>query len=487
MTVAGLLSALAVLAALLAIYRVWSRWPLDVIGLFTASFVLFYGARAVIVGFGLDELFPDYLFSTGSSATVRANLVLVLFLVAVMVGIAAGNATRAKGTWFFPTFDQHPAPRRYLLVATLLTLLSTAIALTLMSRFGGFSGLLRAGKIDKDLAGLYFLNIAPDTAAMVSAACFLDTLRRRERRLTPGQRVRALSSAGLALLNGVWVFAFGARSVLAIVAFVLLAGSVTFGARGDVDRTSRRRLWMRLALVGVVAATVIVGLRFARDIITRGEPNKNLADQSLLRQASVASNATTYDAYVLAVRDWPRAHAYRGGEDFYIGATAVVPRALWSDKPANVVPGRWFRQVYEPAYENGWPMGAVGEWYLNFGLAGVAAGGLVTGALLGLAARALRNAKSHPLAFVATGVICLQVLDTGFGSQTALKWVTWCLPLMLVGPALGARRVVNRRTRGHVAQQPHPAPGSLGLDALVQPAHAGAAPPLRRGPATGVP
>jgi|GEM_PF-1618072 len=440
------LSAFLVLAALFGIYRTWSTWPLDIIGIFCLDVVLFYGFRVAAVGFGFDAVYPEYLFAA-NPPVVQANAVIFLFLACVALGLFLGGNTTAKATWIFPSFRGQLSVQRGMAVSALLTGAATAITLFLMARYGGAAGLIRAGKLERDLAGLFFLRMIPGLGAMVASATFLELVRRRRGRFTTNQRLVAAGCATMALINGAWVFAWGARSLLAIVIFLLLAGFIVFRSNPSTltsGRTRRRQLWVGLSVVLLVAAGSIVGLRFARDLASRGEVNTTIADQSVVRQVSVASNATYYDALVLAVRDWPDTNEFRGGDDFKVGVLGIVPRALWADKPDTIVPGAWFRQVYEPTVRNGWPSGAAGEWYLNFGLLGVAFGGILSGLCLSFASRSLTRSQTSPMVFVTTVIIGLQVLELGFNTQTPLRWVAWCLPLLLVAPFVRLRPTARR-------------------------------------------
>jgi len=342
-----------------------------------------------------------------------------------------------------PVVEAHPSPRRYQRLAAALTLAATLVSLLLLATYGGFEGLVRASKVDKELAGLFFVRVLPELAAAVCVASFLDVLRRRgSGRLGSRDRVRMWSAGGMALLNGIWVFSWGSRDTLALVVLAMGAGWFVFGrrARRRSVLAGRRRLWIGLGLAGLVVLGVVVGTRLVRDLATSGDVNSSIAEQSVVRQLSVASNAVQYDAFVLAVRDWPAVYEHRGPQDFASGAAGVVWRRVWSGKPEHVAPGSWFRQVYEPWTRNGWPMGAAGEWYLAFGTVGIVVGGVASGVLLGLCAAALRRSARHPLAFVASLVIGLQVLVLGYHVQTPVRWVAWVLPLFVVTALLGAGR-----------------------------------------------
>ncbi len=447
-----ILSALLVLGALFGIYRLWSKWPLDIIGVFCLDFMLFYGFRVFVVGFGLDGIYPDYLF-TGDAPLVRTNLLIVLFLLALAGGLFLGGLTTARATWVFPSFSGQLSIQRGVKASLVLTFVSSALTLVLLAHYGGFAGLIRAGKLQGDLAGLFALRIIPGLGAVVASATFLELVRRRGRRFSSDARLLAVGSAGMAVLNGIWVFAWGARSLLAIVVFMLLAGYVVFRTHDKPRRVRRRQLWAGLIVVCLVATGTIVGLRIVRDLTSRGVVNTSIAGQSAVRQVSVASNATYYDAFVLAVRDWPSLHEYRNGSDFYSGAVAIIPRAVWRGKPTDTTPGQWFRQIYEPTVLNGWPMGSAGEWYLNFGIIGVSVGGLVSGLCLSFASRSLRDGAASPMVFVTTLIIGLQVLEIGFNTQTPVRWVAWCLPILLISPYLRLRRQPSRQSsvpaRGH--------------------------------------
>lgn len=445
-----LVSALVVVALIGGIYRYWSRWPLDVVALFCATFLLFYAFRALVISLELDPLYPDYLFGpTAAAAATRANLVVSLFLVGVITGLVlVGRLHLRFPRWAFPTIVRQPRGSRYLALTLGLTALGAVVTLALLEQHGGITGLVRTAKYERGLVGLAFLRIIPSMGAVVAVASALDSVRLRERRLSAAQRQRLVISVVCAFLNGVSVFVWGSRSVLAIVGFCLVAGVVVYvGGRGRRGST-RSRVWGGVLLAVVVAAVSVVGLRFLRDEVATGDLSPNLEDQTALRQFSVASNSTKYDAVVLAVRDWPSVYDFRGGEDFSAGAFAAVPRFILPDRPTGIATGSWFRRVYEPHTVNGWPPGAVGEWYLNFGHPGVLLGGVLSGVVLGLFRFALRSSRENPLAFVASAVVVWQVILLGVNIETPMDWVRWALPLVVVAAYLRAGQGGQGTPRG---------------------------------------
>lgn len=436
------LSALLLLGLLWVIYRQWSRWPLDIVAIFCVSFLLFYGFRAVVVAAGVDPLYPDYLFGANSAMLAgRTNLLLCLFLGGVIGGLTLSSRIGLRlPRWMFPDIVSHPKGSRYFSVVVVLTAVSTVITLVLLARYDGFSGVVQASKYDRDLTGTNILRVFPSIGSLVAVASALDVARRYRGRFTAGQRQRLVVSVVCAVLDGYFVFVWGQRSILAIVVFGLIAGLVAFRPSPRGSRASSLRIWGGIAVAVIVCVVTVVGLRFLRDTAATGDLSPNLKNETLIRQFSVASNSTSYDALVLARRDWPSTFEFRGGQDFAAGVGAAVPRFLLPDKPTSISTGAWFRRVYEPDTVNGWPPGAVGEWYLNFGVLGVGFGGVLSGVVLGMLRFALRSSREHPLAFVTSAVVALQVIQLGVGIETPLEWVRWCIPLVIVSAVLGATR-----------------------------------------------
>jgi hypothetical protein len=197
-----------------------------------------------------------------------------------------------------------------------------------------------------------------------------------------------------------------------------------------------------VALVGLLIVAV-VGLRVVRDNILEGHASSATQGQSEIRKLSVDTNSTYFDATLLAVRDWPASQSYRGGEDFVAGFEGIVPRAVWPNKPQQVLVGQWFRQVYQPLARNGWPLGAIGDWYLNFGLFGLLVGGALSGLLFKWLMAAWWRAAWCP--FTVASMICVVVfvVPTGIEADTPTRWAQWALPLLVCAWYLRGRRTAD--------------------------------------------
>ena len=402
----------------------------DVITLSMLVFLLFYGFRALLLVTGLDAPFPDYLFTTQrTQALVLWSLVLLSgFLVAFMAGLVATTRGSARtGAPFF--LDVEPPLHRMQTLTVALTVISIGTTGTLLLHYGGVGELILASKVDKDLAGLFILKTPLLVGAVVATATWLDM-----RRLRRGRGFWQLGVGACALLNGALVFTWGQRSALVVVvAMMVLGGGRRFARRQDrARRQNLARSLFRVALAALLVVGVAAGLRIARDTVTRGEVISAYAEGNVYRQMSLGANATYFDASMLAFRDWPRLQQFRDGEDFVNGLVGPIPRALWAEKPESIVPGRWFRQVYEPQQENGWPVGSPTLWYLNFGLVGILIGGLISGVALGWVARRQRAGCVSGINTGMALVIAVYALQLGWSSDAPLRIAAWLVPFLPV-------------------------------------------------------
>lgn len=398
----------------------------DVVMLFLLSFALFYGFRPLLFVAGLDVPFPEELFNDAGSGEIltKTLLGLSLYLGVALLGIAAVTQSGSRG--FGPFFVPREIDlRRAMQVVVLLTVLATLLSAYLTARYGGIGGVITAAKVDKALAGMYLLRTIPAVGAVVATATFIDARKRAE-----VNRLVAYAALVCALANGFYVFLWGSRSVLVIVGATLILG---LRRRQRPQSPARRqRIALRLGLAALLVVAAASGARIARDTLTRGEVQDVYAEASVARQASLGTNSIQFDAAMLSFRDWPASYEHRQGEDFTNGLAGLVPRALWKDKPTDIVPGKWFRQVYEPKKINGWPMGAAALWYLNFGWLGLVLGGLFSGFVLGFVAAAQRRAAANGFNTAVGVVIGVYVLGLGWDNETLIRAVIWLLPLYLV-------------------------------------------------------
>jgi hypothetical protein len=415
----------------------------DVVMLFLLGFGLFYGFRPLLLVLGLDSPFPERLFHAGESAEIltKTLLGLGLYLGLALLGIAAVTQSRSRGFGPFFVFREIDL-RRAVMVVGVLTGLATLLSAYLMARYGGVGGSITAAKVDKALAGMYVLRTIPAVGAVVATATYIDARQRAD-----VTRVVAYVALACAVANAFYVFLWGSRSVLVIVGATLVLGLRRRQHQRQRSAPERQRIALRLGLAALLVIGVASGLRIARDTVTRGEVQDVYAEATMARQASLATNSIVFDAAMLAFRDWPRRYDHRDGQDFKNGVVGLVPRALWEDKPNDIVPGKWFRQVYEPNKINGWPMGAGALWYLNFGWPGLVLGGLFSGFVLGLVAAAQRRTPTSGFNTAVGVVVGVYVLGLGWDNETLIRAVIWLVPLYViarfVAPKAHPRRTVT--------------------------------------------
>ncbi len=421
------------------IYKKLSRHPLDPIALFCYMFFWFYLFRAGLISLSLDTPYPDYLFvgSNVSRLVLKQSLVITFFLGLFAATFVMFQPAFSSLTRLVPVTADPPPLRRQVHVVVLLTAAGTLITVMLLARFGGPQEMIRAAKVDKELAGFFVLKIFPAIGSLVAIGLVLDLLQRPSREFASKTLLLPLALV-CAVVGSAYVFLWGSRTTAAVSLLVLLMGRAVF-RRGQKGRRRRTRL-VRFVVVAAIVLGLAVWLRVSRDVYISGQVNRSIADARPLRQLSVSTNSTSFDASLLALRDWPRNQPYRRGEDFYNGVVGMIPRPLWPGKPEAVVTGVWFRQVYEPDIRNGWPPGPIGEWYINFGYWGIAVGGILSGLLFAVLTRAARRAAVHPFNFASITAVVILTAKLGFTAETPLRWMATGVPLLVVASYLGGRR-----------------------------------------------
>lgn len=410
------------------------RGPSDMVMLFVLVFCLFYGFRPLLFVLGLDVPYPTTLFFPDELPGLLTTTLLALsvYLAMAMVGIAA--VTRSGTPGWAPFFaDREIDLRRALTVTLVLTAIGTLFSAYLIARYGGIGGVIVAGKYDKALAGLYAIRSVSAVGAVLAISTFIDM-----RRQGVSSRLLVWTPLLCGFANAFYVFMWGSRGVLIVVAATLVLGLQPHRARWR--RVRRQRVLLRLLVAVVLVVVFASGMRMARDTLSHGEVQENYAASSTWRQASVGTNSIYFDAAMLSFRDWPSRHELRQGADFANGLLGVVPRMLWHDKPAGIPPGKWFRQVYEPRKLNGWPMGAGALWYLNFGWLGLPLGGLVSGLVIGMLAAAQRRRPRSGFNAGVAVIAAVFVIPLGWDNQVPMKFVIWLGPMWLLARYLAPRR-----------------------------------------------
>ena len=403
-----------------------------VVDCYTLGFLGFFWFRSALLVLEFDTPALPALAAEFTSRTVEDTLlVLCVWQTGVLVGLYLAGSRAAPG-WAVDGGVGRAHPTTWLPVTVILAALSLLALAAVGSESGGLENSVSTSKVDKGLAGLFFLQFIPIAGMLWTANAAL--------RSATALRSFAywLAAAGF---SGA-VLAWGSRRVVLILLVVVMLGLAKSSAP-DVRSFLRAREVLRVV---VPAAPIVMGLalwlRVVRDGAIGGAVGQRLSEESLLTQVSLAMNATYFEALSLVQRDFPGTYERWGGRPFVNGLAGVVPRALWPGKPDGVAIGAEFRQLYEPLARNGWPVGSVGEWLIAFGLAGVVVGSVVSGVALGLAGNRLQQTGALPYA----AAIGLQVLELGFGGQSIVRWVGWVLPTALLVWGVTWLIRVSRRT-----------------------------------------
>jgi MFS family permease len=442
----GILGLVAPVILLVFIYTKFSVHRFDPVALFCYLFAFFYLFRDAIVSFGLDTPYPSYLFlpSQTPHLLLMSSFVLSAFLISFVVGYTINRPMGAMFAPLVPVAWRVPPLRRQVRLTVLLTAVATFISIGLFLRFGGFARVIAAAKLERELTGSNVLRIVPALGGVVATALIL-ALYQERRRTKKWRKGLLLVAVSAAVLNAAYFMMWGSRQVGAAVILILGAGLWVFRRDPSTPRSrSARPSWMRVILLGGVILMVVFGLRVLRDTLLWGGLLQPVQG-SAIHEVSVASDSY-FDPTLLALRDWPAVYPYRHGRDFLVGLEGIVPRPLWPSKPEEASTGQWFRQVYQPWTVNGWPLGAVGDWYLNFGFIGIVLGGILAGVLYSVLMSAWRRAPSSPFTFASVMAVILFAIPLGFEARTPLRWVQWAVPLWLAGRYLGGRTPKRMQT-----------------------------------------
>jgi hypothetical protein len=187
-------------------------------------------------------------------------------------------------------------------------------------------------------------------------------------------------------------------AIAAICGFAMIAGSRTrvfvtlLVLAFVVHYVHRRWRWRELVAVGLLLlafASSFGVFRQVADDHSLGTAAR-LASEHVLDGRVILNDTTSYDHLIYATTIYGEpgwiedARPHEHGQFLLDGALAYVPSSLYADKP-DVGDVEFRRVVWGDDYGAGRPPTAAGDFFIDFGLPGVAVGAL----LIGIAARAL--------------------------------------------------------------------------------------------------
>jgi oligosaccharide repeat unit polymerase len=423
-------------------YRLVVRKPFDAVALAMYFFAFDFLLRPLVLGLGLDRPFPDFLFAGSSTHSVVAQALGlgVLWLILFTAGHVSLAPLAAVVLPVLPQAPRRaPSAKTLLLLATVLSVLAAATTAVLVILSGDIAAFTAATKVDRAFANMQWLRSFSFVAATVAAAAYLRILQTSGRK---GPRTWSLllfmTAAGMSYI-------WGARDVAVFGAAGLLVGRMLFLPKSARRSQGLAKLVRKRQLVVAVVVCLVLGfgLRLYRDVVLYEEVQATIVDQSLARQYSVALNNTSFDALALAIRTWPNDVHHNEGSDFI----RALPGPLSLDQPNYVSPAVQLAQHHVPTRQTGWPMSAVGEWYVNFGIFGVAIGAALSGALFRALQHRFRHFEENPLVWMTSLMLISRVFQTGIWTNSVARYAIIGVPLMLVAHVahrLSRRRNLNR-------------------------------------------
>lgn len=429
------LLALALTAAWIGAYRVVVAHPLDAAALMLYLLGLDMVLRPWVLALGLDTPFPSDLLGSGADVVSRVTPALLTWTLFFVLGHVALRPVSAGFRLALPRFEGRPSEQRLTVIAWSAWAAAAIGTMALLASSGSVRAFMRTAKLDKGFGGVIWLRSFSFVAVTVFVALFLVALRHGN----ASRRRQAVTLAGFVTAAGM-SFLWGARDAAVFGSAALLVGAAVLTPRHGTAHEGRAngvivrgrftaKGWRRLALYGLVGLTLVVGLRVYRDVLLYDEVQSTIADAPLVRQLSVAANNTTLDSLALGLDTWPAERDFNDGADFVRSIAGSVP--MLTSTPYEL-PAVQLARTYVPQRQSGWPMSPIGEWYVNFGYAGIALGAALSGALARAAQVAFRSFADNPLAWAISVMLVCRVFPAGIWTNSVTRYLLLGVPLVAV-------------------------------------------------------
>jgi hypothetical protein len=152
------------------------------------------------------------------------------------------------------------------------------------------------------------------------------------------------------------------------------------------------------------------------------------SSETFLQRESVKGNVQ------LIVKGTAMGHPYKLGSTFEPLLYVFLPRVLWSDKPGGNSAQTLNREFHISADPDTFISPShLGEWYWNFGLAGVIAGMALSGALLGYISVRFDPATRTSITRVLVIIVTLYLLVARSEGQVEIQYALWARSMALIG------------------------------------------------------
>lgn len=379
------------------------------------------GVRPAMFLLGLDRPAPYAWFDPDSWALMTVALLLATTWLLVLNAVSLGFRSLAGGHVMFPRIARTPDIGLITFTGLMVTLLSLGLTGYLVLTSGGVAQFVYGVKIGKDFAGLYVFREIATLANAVLIYAALVTYK------TPAHKRGFLGKPsiiiGLIFVNLATNYMWGNRYNIAVM---LLAAGVAYHFH------VRRLRFNEVLIASALLLVSLEGLKIMRNAMVSDVVGRDISnDFSFWLQISASLHFNQFDAFMLALRDVGDKFDFREGKDALNGLLAWVPRFIYAEKETYHI-GGWFRRVYEPAKQNGWPITVIGNWYVNFGIAGVFLGAAISGIVVALADNVFRAANTDPWLAAIGSVVAFQLFDGGVNFGFLQGYILLVVPLALV-------------------------------------------------------
>lgn len=379
------------------------------------------GVRPVMFFLGLDSPAPYAWFAPNPWPLMTIALLLAALWLALLNSVALSFRGATGGAAFFPRMPHTPDLALIVFVGLVLTIISFGLTGYLVLTSGGLAQFVFGVKVGKDFAGLYVFREAATLSSAVLIYALLVSLKTgRENR---GFLGKPLIIVLLILANLGTNYLWGNRYNIAVLT---LAAGIAFHFYVRPLRVREVLLASAFLLAG------LEGLKILRNALVSDVVGRDISNDFIFwHRISASLHFNQFDAFMLALRDVGDKFDFRQGKDALNGLLAWVPRFIYAEKETYHI-GGWFRRVYEPAKQNGWPITVVGNWYVNFGMIGVFLGAAVSGVVVALGDQAFRAARVDPWMAATGSVIALQLFDGGVNFGFIQSYILLVIPLALI-------------------------------------------------------
>ena len=347
MSVSSVAVVLLTSVAWVATYRKTVHHPLDAMALILYLTAYHLLLRPMVLAFGFDSPFPNDVFlgRDNTALIVSTQALAILWIVALGFGCRLLRPLALLGAFVVPDRrgQQHSSPHCSSHRRQRSRRDGDPSPLVPLRRRRGLPASIQR----RTRGGSRSLRLFPFIGTIVSVAAYLQVRHGRSSG-SPGIARWKNLALTLAVLNSALSYSWGARGLSGFWGLVaLLAGRVLFASTSERVgvrmhawwRVGRRR--RQLAVVALLVFGSAFGLRIYRDVLINDEVASSIEGQSVVRQLSVATNDTYYDALLLVVDEWPSTFSFRGFRDFRDAAATSIPAVFaanpHADPPSVVV------------------------------------------------------------------------------------------------------------------------------------------------------